>query len=126
MRVPRERNEEYDIEQKRYDYRYWKSDHPFEIFITQLENNLLDKYGQYHDRSRDSIRGIGLGHEDRREIPYLFHTFKFKKQVSTRVYMKGFNQVVIGTLWEFKFKPDVNKDIIQFALDIDDSSIYCN
>ena len=31
--------------------------------------------------------------------------------------MKGFNQVVIGTVWEFAFNPDFNPDLIQFALD---------
>lgn len=31
--------------------------------------------------------------------------------------MKGFDQVEIGTLWEFGFDTNVNKDIIQFALE---------
>jgi CRISPR/Cas system endoribonuclease Cas6 (RAMP superfamily) len=30
--------------------------------------------------------------------------------------MKGFEQVIIGTLWEFGFN-NGNKDLIQFALD---------
>jgi CRISPR-associated endoribonuclease Cas6 len=30
--------------------------------------------------------------------------------------MKGFDQVVIGTVWEFGFNAAVDKDIIQFAL----------
>ncbi len=57
-------------------------------------------------------------HKYTREAPHhLFHIFKFKKQISTRVFMKGFDQVVIGTLWEFSFDQHVNKDMIQFALD---------
>jgi len=46
----------------------------------------------------------------------VFETFKFKKQISTRVLMKGFEHVVIRTLWEFGFN-NTNKDLIQFALD---------
>ncbi len=110
VRIPKEKYKGYDFEQtkKEYDYVYWRSEHPIDIFITQLENNLLKKYVLYHRILTDSIT---------RKTPVLFHIFKFKKQISTRVFMKGFEQVVIGTLWEFGFDADVNKDIIQFALD---------
>jgi hypothetical protein len=33
-----------------------------------------------------------------------------------RLFIKGFEQVVIGTTWEFGFSPD-NKDLVQFVLD---------
>jgi CRISPR-associated endoribonuclease Cas6 len=120
VRIPKEKYNEYDFEQreKKYDYVYWRSEHPFDLFITQLENNLLNKYDQYHRRQTDSIRYVETqDHKDTLKGHQLFHSFKFKKQISTRVFMKGFDQVVIGTLWEFSFNADVNKDIIQFALD---------
>lgn len=110
IRIPKEKYKGYDFEQmkKQYDYVYWRSEHPIDIFITQLENNLLKKYARYRRVLTDSIT---------QKAPRLFHIFKFKKQISTKVFMKGFDQVVIGTLWEFRFNADVNKDIIQFALD---------
>ncbi len=57
--------------------------------------------------------------------PFLFQKFRFKKHVSTRVPMKGFDQVVIGTVWEFGFEADVNSNMIQFALDVGLGSIIC-
>ncbi len=117
VRIPKERYKAHDCEpSKKYDYVYWRSEHPIKLFVIQLENNLLKKYTQYHHIANstsffDSQKGRTLA------IPQLFQSFKFKKQISTRVFMKGFDQVVIGTLWEFGFDTDVNKNIIQFALD---------
>ena len=54
----------------------------------------------------------------------IFDIFKFKKQISTRVSINKFEQVIIGSIWEFIFNRihnnnnnNNNKDIIQFALD---------
>jgi CRISPR-associated endoribonuclease Cas6 len=118
VRVRREKYKAYDSEaMKKYDYVYWRSDHPIDIFINQLENNLSKKYAQYH-HTVNSIRSSEThDHKEAPEIPHLLSSFKFKKQISTRVFMRGFGQVVIGTLWEFVFNIDVNRNIIQFALD---------
>jgi CRISPR-associated endoribonuclease Cas6 len=48
----------------------------------------------------------------------IFDSFRFKKQISTRLSIDKFEQVIIGSIWEFIFNPtNINKDIIQFALD---------
>lgn len=51
----------------------------------------------------------------------IFDMFKFKKQISTRLSINKFEQVIIGSIWEFIFNRinnnNNNKDIIQFALD---------
>jgi CRISPR-associated endoribonuclease Cas6 len=108
IRIPREKYKQYGYESIYENFTYWKNEHPIDVFITQLTNNLLKKYTQYHTQIHDlfeSYEGIKV-----------FDTFKFKKQISTRVFMKGFEQAVIGTLWEFGFN-NTNKDLVQFALD---------
>jgi CRISPR-associated endoribonuclease Cas6 len=57
VRIPKEKYKGYDFEQtkKEYDYVYWRSEHPIDTFITQLENNLLKKYAQYQRILTDSI-----------------------------------------------------------------------
>jgi CRISPR-associated endoribonuclease Cas6 len=50
----------------------------------------------------------------------LFRRLSSKKQISTRVYVKGSYHTVIGTLWEFAFNQPTSKtgkQLIQFALD---------
>lgn len=119
IRIPRERYRAYGIEPKgQYDSVYWRSDYPVDLFISQIENNLTKKYTEYF--------GLGTGQDfstrikvDRKELPsiHFIQKFKFKKQVSTKVLMKGFDQVVIGTTWEFEFDAGANMDIIRFAID---------
>jgi CRISPR-associated endoribonuclease Cas6 len=104
IRIPKEKYKDYGYESIYENFTYWKNEHPIDVFITQLTNNLLKKYAQYHD-STENYKDIKV-----------FDTFKFKKQISTRVFMKGFELVVIGTLWEFGFN-NTNKALIQFALD---------
>jgi CRISPR-associated endoribonuclease Cas6 len=46
--------------------------------------------------------------------------FKFKKQTSIRLSINKFEQIIVGSIWEFIFNRinnNNNKDIIQFALD---------
>jgi CRISPR-associated endoribonuclease Cas6 len=88
-----------------------------DLFISQVENNLLKKYKEYQNL-KSAIEGEELTMSLLQQSSFsLFQKFKFKKQISTRLFMKGFDQVIIGTVWEFSFSIDSNKDIIQFALD---------
>jgi CRISPR-associated endoribonuclease Cas6 len=118
VRIARAKYKSYGIEPSgKYDYVYWRIEHPVDLFISQAEDNLLKKYNQYHKlKNNEDIA------ENIRQFPIvqsfsLFQKFKFKKQISTRVFIKGFDQVVIGTVWEFGFNEDIDKNIIQFALD---------
>ena len=119
IRVPRVNYKMYNIEPKRnYDYIYWRKGYPTDLFIFQLENNLLKKFMEY---LREVNQSTVKGREDI-AMPIqssfsLLHRFRFKKQISTRIYMKGFEQIVIGTIWEFGFNVGADRDIIQFALD---------
>ncbi len=116
IRIPREKYKTYGAEPKgSYEYVYWRSDQPIDLFVSQIENNLTKKYAEYFRLGN----GNNVTERSEREIPrlFLFQKFKFKKQISTRVLMKGFDQVVIGTVWEFEFNVDANRDMIQFALD---------
>jgi CRISPR-associated endoribonuclease Cas6 len=116
VRIPREKYNGYDFGQtkKKYDYVYWRSEHPIDIFITQLENNLSKKYAQFH-----SLTNSTSIVEPRKDITtaQLFQKCKFKKQISTRIFMSGFDQVVIGTVCEFFIDASLSREIIQFALD---------
>jgi CRISPR-associated endoribonuclease Cas6 len=46
-----------------------------------------------------------------------FDNCKFKKQISTRIKVNGSKYPIIGTLWEFDFKPYTNRALIEFAMD---------
>lgn len=116
IRIPREKYKAYNIEPKgQYDYVYWRNDHPIDLFISQIENNTTKKYTEYlgFDKS------FNLKKETGNNPPpiHFIQKFRFKKQISTRVPMKGFDQVVIGTVWEFEFDTNANMDMIRFALD---------
>lgn len=121
MRIPKEKYRERGVEPKgQYEYVYWRSDHPLDLFVSQLEATLIKKYAQYHGLAGGAD---GPGLTAGRHVPLLppaglFQKFKLKKQVSTRVSMKGSEHVVIGTVWEFEFGADgANRDIVRFALD---------
>lgn len=47
----------------------------------------------------------------------IIQRFMFKKQVSTRVSMKGLQQIVIGSVWEFWFNDDTHKELLEFGID---------
>jgi CRISPR-associated endoribonuclease Cas6 len=90
-----------------YDAAYWRSNHPVELFITQLENNLIKKYNQYH----------GLENAKIVQRNPVFYRSRFLKQVSTKLVLgRDIQKVpVIGTTWEFDFGK--SSPWIQFALD---------
>jgi CRISPR-associated endoribonuclease Cas6 len=115
IRIPRTNYEAFGVDPKgKYEYVYWRSVHPVDLFLLQVENNLKKKYAEFHGF------GKAFAPEDAREArlqPHLIQNFKFKKQVSTRISMGGFDHVVIGSVWEFEFDSYANLDMIRFALD---------
>jgi CRISPR-associated endoribonuclease Cas6 len=117
VRIPSEKYIKYGIEPKReYGYIYWRSGHPIDLFISQVQNNLLKKYTEYC-ALMNIVEDEHLASSRQQTTFSLFQKLKFKKQISTRVLMKDFSQVIIGTVWEFVFSPPFNSDLIQFALD---------
>lgn len=116
LRIPREKYQDYCVEPKgQYDSVYWRNDHPIELFVSQLENNLMKKYAEYFGFNTD--HSLIENEEEQQRLHTGISKFKFKKQISTRVPMKGFDQIVIGTMWEFEFDSDANVDMVKFALD---------
>lgn len=112
MRIPREKYKAYGVEPKgKYSYVYWRRDHPIDLFIQQLENNLAKKHVEY--LGFDSSQVFKQNSFSLR----FFEKLRFKKQISTRVLMKGFDQIVIGTICEFEFRSAINTDMVRFALD---------
>lgn len=48
IRIPLEKYKEYGITSAiDYEYLYWRADHPLELFISQLWDNLQRKYNEY-------------------------------------------------------------------------------
>lgn len=89
---------------------YWRKNHPVELFINQLENNLVKKYDEYYHRLEDDKA------EERSPLP-VFYSYKFLKQIATKVSTgAGLQKVtVIGTNWQFLLNGA--SELVRFALD---------
>jgi CRISPR-associated endoribonuclease Cas6 len=100
-----------------YDnFTYWRNEQPVDIFIEQLQIKLLSKYARFHSKTIEEYHEFLSKHKNVK----IFDIFRFKKQISTRVSIDKFEQVIIGSVWEFIFNRINNnnsKNIIQFALD---------
>ena len=108
VRIPREKYKVYDFEPTiKSNYIYWRNGHPFDLFLTQLKNNLLHKYAKYHELI-NAISYTDTYKNILETMSPIFQSFEFKKQISTRVFIKGSEQVIIGTLWEFGFGNNSN------------------
>lgn len=109
IRIHRYRYEEVDALDlvTKYKSIYWRRNHPVDLFINQLEGNLVKKYNDYHN-TQDS--------EPQERSP-LFYSYKFLKQVATRI-SAGPNlpkATVIGTNWLFLLNGA--SELAGFALD---------
>jgi CRISPR-associated endoribonuclease Cas6 len=114
VRISRESYETRGVKpRKDYPYIYWRSEYPVDLFISHIENNLRKKYCSYFGCNDDSDNKHLT-----RYTSELFYKLKFKKQISTRLFIAGSEQIVIGTLWEFIFEGWGNKKLIEFALDV--------
>ena len=104
IRIPKEKYERFGVK-TRYPYRYlfWRKEHPLEMFVEQLEDSLCKKYNE--------LTGLEVPSEP------IIQKLKFKKQVSTKIFIKDTQQTVIGTLWEFSFNDTKHEEIIKFAFD---------
>jgi CRISPR-associated endoribonuclease Cas6 len=114
IRIPREKYIKYGISPpSNYDYLYWKADHPLELFLSQLWVNLQKKYNEY---TKTNIADRSLYHSNK-PLSF-FGELIFKKQISTKLFVKNTEQTVIGTTWEFLFEGHKYREMIQFALDV--------
>ncbi|MDE1725895.1 MAG: CRISPR-associated endoribonuclease Cas6 [Thaumarchaeota archaeon] len=104
IRIPRERYLKYGINPEiPYNYIFWRKEHPIEMFIEQIEENLKKKYEEF--TTKPVVEETILS------------KIKFRKQISNKIPLKGDIQTIIGTLWEFDFHKKENMDLLQFSLD---------
>jgi CRISPR-associated endoribonuclease Cas6 len=115
IRIDKERYEKYGYESIYDNFTYWRNEQPINIFIEQLQIKLLSKYARFHNKTIEEYYEVLAKYKNVK----IFDIFRFKKQVSTKLSIGNFEQVIIGSIWEFIFNHtnNNNKDIIQFALD---------
>ncbi|MGA9842596.1 MAG: CRISPR-associated endoribonuclease Cas6 [Nitrososphaeraceae archaeon] len=114
IRINKERYEKYGYESIYDNFTYWRNEQPIDIFIEQLQIKLLRKYARFHNKTIEEYHEALAKYKNVK----IFDIFRFKKQISTRLSIDKFEQVIVGSIWEFIFSPtNNNKDIIQFALD---------
>src|SRR5215217_252897 len=108
VRIRREKYNDFDIDlDGNYDWVYWRGSHPIDLFVCQVESNLAKKYSEFVSINHKVAEENSMNNS---RPSNLFQKIKFKKQISTRIFMKGLEQVIIGTVWEFSFAEPMNRD----------------
>lgn len=107
IRIPEKNYERYNIPEKfrKKRYVYWRPHYSFEAFAKQLEENLIKKYNEFH--------------KNKFEIERIFEIYKFRKSVVNHIIIKGREQMIVGSLWEFLFTHlnKKQKKILNFGVD---------
>lgn len=105
IRIPENRYEEYGIQTAKKRYVFWRPEYSFEAFLKQLNENLFKKYNQYYNTKIN-------------EFP-IFSEFVFKKSVANQIIENGREQLVIGSIWEFRFShiTQDQRKILEFGLE---------
>jgi len=107
IRIPEKNYEKYGIpkEFRKKRYVYWRPCYNFEAFVKQLEENLIKKYNEFY--------GTNF------EIERIFEMFKFIKPVVSHVIIKGKEEKMVGSIWEFWFSylAESRKKILKFGID---------
>lgn len=104
MRIPQWAYTDYGIKSDK-SYVFWRKSYPFNVFIKQIETNLLKKYNEFYSTSLE-------------EFP-VFEQFIFKKETCNPVVIDGREYHLIGSIWEFLFNnlSKEQKKILEFGLD---------
>ena len=97
---------------------YWRNTHPVDLFLRQVEANLVKKFKTYRGlkaATADTDGDTDANPEAQQRDP-IFYKSRFLKQVAIPLSMgQGrFRSVVIGTNWLFGF---VDPELAGFALD---------
>jgi len=90
---------------------YWRSNHPVDLFLKQVEANLMKKYNAYNGFVADAAEATDAV----KEQP-LFYRSRFLKQVAIPLSMEQgrYRPIVIGTCWSFGI---ADPELAKFALD---------
>jgi len=106
LRIPAYNYARYGLTQVQYrNGAFWRSEHSFEAFVKQVEENLFKKFQEFYN--------LDLQAEP------LIESFKFKKSVSNRAIINGREQPIIGSVWNLKpmLHTGLQQKIWRFALD---------
>lgn len=105
-RIPLEKFARSSTDSAPYKSIFWRSSHPLNLFVEAVESNLKKKYQEFTN-SPASIQ----------DTTTMLEKFKFKREVSTHIFVGNSRIPVIGSLWEFTFSEIIPKEIQLFALD---------
>ena len=88
IRIKREKYKQIGINPSMdYPFVFWKSNYPIELFMSQIKDNLLKKYRKFYHNNSNGKNG-NTTYESFEEF-FLFQKFSFRKQVSSKIIMKG-------------------------------------
>ena len=105
IRISLEKFAKSSTETAPYKSIYWRSSHPVNLFVDAIEANLKKKYQEFTNSQ------VNAGEQR------IVETFRFKKEVSTHIFVGNSRVPVIGSLWEFVFSETIPKEAQLFALD---------
>jgi CRISPR-associated endoribonuclease Cas6 len=90
--------------------KYWRSNLPVDLFLKQIEANLIKKYNAYNNIVSAEVK-------EQKQPPSLFYRSRFLKQVAIPLSMgqSRYSPIMIGTCWRFGI---TNPELAAFALDI--------
>jgi CRISPR-associated endoribonuclease Cas6 len=108
VRIPLEKFAKSTIDSAPYESIYWRSSHPLNLFVEAIESNLKKKYQEFTNSQASSVKDT---------TNTTFEKFRFKREVSTHIFVGNSKILVIGSLWEFAFSETIPKEIQLFALD---------
>jgi CRISPR-associated endoribonuclease Cas6 len=106
VRIPLEKFAKSSTDSAPYKSIYWRSSHPLNLFVEAIESNLIKKYQEFTN-SQANIK----------DKTTMLERFRFKREVSTHIFVGNSKIPIIGSLWEFAFSETIPKEIQLFALD---------
>jgi CRISPR-associated endoribonuclease Cas6 len=106
IRIPLEKFAKSSTDSAPHKSIFWRYSYPLNLFVEAIESNLKKKYQEFTN-SPASIEDTTI----------MLEKFRFKRQVSTHIFVGNSRIPVIGSLWEFAFSEIIPKEIQLFALD---------
>jgi len=113
LRISKKTYENFNVSPpKKYNYLFWRTRYPFELFLGPLTRNLIEKYKEFY-KNDENLKEFEEG------VVPLFQRLEFKRTVVSYVLIENKIQKFFGSLWEFHFDW-LNKEqikLLKFGLD---------
>jgi CRISPR-associated endoribonuclease Cas6 len=99
-----------------FDSTYWRSTHPVDLFLRQVEANLVKKFSAYHGIQAATADADVNAEPGAHQMEPISYKSRFLKQIAIPLSMgQGkYRSIVIGTNWLFGF---ADPQMATFALD---------